>query len=85
MTLDALARTSSSSTDSTGSSRVCRPVIRSVKDYPFLDPTEFVFNCVYPDCSKKFTLTNDLYDHIREHSKELVCPRCDNKLCFLQC
>ena len=51
----------------------------NVAEYPFLDPTSFTFDCIYPDCDIKFKLTNDLYDHIRDHSKDLICPRCDNK------
>lgn len=49
----------------------------SIKEqFPFLDPTEFSFNCIFPECESKFKLTNDLYDHIRSHSKILKCPVC---------
>eukprot|EP01083_Nonionella_stella_P141237 434754_1 len=51
----------------------------SINDFPFLDPNEWVFDCIYPDCEETFKLTNDLYDHIRAHSSELICPICKNK------
>ena len=70
---DYLSHRSSSTTNSSLSTR------SSINDFPFLDPTQFTFSCIYPDCSATFALTNDLYDHIREHSKELNCPRCSSK------
>eukprot|EP01083_Nonionella_stella_P020566 57014_1 len=51
----------------------------SINDFPFLDPNEWVFNCIYPDCDQTFRLTNSLYDHIRAHSSELICPICETK------
>lgn len=55
----------------------------SVSQYPFLNPKEFTFKCIYPDCKSTFKLTNDLYDHVRlDHSKDLICPRCPDKNTF---
>lgn len=48
----------------------------SMAKFPFLDPKFFTFDCIFPDCDKSFHLTNDLYDHIRSHSKVLKCPVC---------
>ena len=73
---DSISRGSSSNSNTT--SMLAR-ISRNVSEYPFLNPTTFTFYCIYPDCSSKFTLTNDLYDHIREHNKDLICPRCNNK------
>lgn len=55
------------------SSSACTPC---ADDYPFLNPKEFSFHCIYPECKKQFTLTNDLYDHVRTHSMDLKCPIC---------
>ena len=42
-----------------------------------LNYDHYEFPCIYPNCSKIFELTNDLYDHIREHHKdwEMKCPK----------
>ena len=50
-----------------------------VEDFPFLSPTHFSFDCVRPECGEKFELTNDLYDHIREHGKGLECTLCKRR------
>ena len=72
---DLVNRTSSNSSISSMS----RSSRSSIADFPFLNPTRFSFDCIYPECNQKFELTNDLYDHVREHNKELICPMCDNK------
>lgn len=53
-----------------------------------LTPSHFAFACIFPECDQHFSLTRDLYAHIRSHdSSELsesgsrlhVCSYCDTK------
>ena len=48
--------------------------------------SEFSFSCIYPKCSFKASLTNDLYTHIRAHDEmssekpwRIECPHCGIK------
>lgn len=54
--------------------------VASLRKYSSVDAISFTFECIYSNCHKKFSLTNSLYEHIRnDHDSNLICPICNEK------